>query len=202
MDGTASSGGDAAGDLLSGIEQVIGTGFGDTFLGTAADETFNGGGGDDTLTGAGGNDSLYGEAGNDVLNGGAGSDVLDGGAGTDTVTYANSALGVTANLADSSFNTNEAAGDTYNQVENLTGSAFNDRLTGDGADNVLDGGAGNDRLAGGAGADSLIGGAATIPPIIRKPPALSHSALAARVRELARAVAARHRETRSLALKA
>ena len=161
MDGTASSGGDAAGDILSGIEQVIGTGLADTFLGSGADETFRGGGSDDTMTGAAGNDTLYGEAGNDLLNGGLGSDVLDGGAGTDTATYANSALGVAANLADSSFNTNEAAGDTYNLVENVTGSAFNDRLTGDSAANVLDGGTGNDRLAGGAGADSLIGGVGT-----------------------------------------
>lgn len=161
LDGTASSGGDAAGDLLSGIEQVIGTGLADTFLGSAADETFRGGGSDDTMTGGAGNDSLYGEAGNDLLNGGAGSDVLDGGGGTDTATYANSALGVAANLADSAFNTNEAAGDSYNAVENIMGSGFADRLTGDGGANVLDGAAGNDRLAGGAGADSLIGGAGT-----------------------------------------
>ncbi|MBX9884858.1 MAG: calcium-binding protein, partial [Novosphingobium sp.] len=161
LDGTASSGGDAAGDILSGIEQVIGTSLADSFFGTGADETFRGGGGDDTMTGGAGNDTLYGEAGNDLLGGGLGSDVLDGGAGTDTATYANSALGVAANLADSAFNTNEAAGDTYTSIENLIGSAFNDRLTGDGAANVLDGGAGNDRLAGGAGADTLIGGAGT-----------------------------------------
>lgn len=97
----------------------------------------------------------------DLLNGGAGSDLLDGGAGTDTATYANSSLGVAANLADSAFNTNEAAGDTYNAVENIIGSGFADRLTGDGGANVLDGGAGNDRLAGGAGGDSLIGGTGT-----------------------------------------
>jgi Ca2+-binding RTX toxin-like protein len=161
LDGVVSSGGDAAGDVLSGIEQVLGTGFADTFTGGAADETFHAGAGNDTLLGGQGNDTLYGEAGDDLLNGGAGSDVLDGGVGIDTATYANSTLGVTANLASSEFNTNEAAGDAYASIENLIGSGFNDRLTGDASDNVIDGGAGNDRLNGGAGADTLIGGLGT-----------------------------------------
>ncbi|WP_295531335.1 calcium-binding protein [Novosphingobium sp. Chol11] len=161
LDGTASSGGDAAGDTLNGIEQVIGTSLADTFFGSAADETFRGGDGADSMTGAAGNDTLFGEAGNDLLNGGLGSDALDGGAGTDTATYANSALGVAANLFDSAFNTNEAAGDSYTSVENLVGSAFNDRLTGDDGNNNIDGGTGDDRLSGGVGADTLIGGTGT-----------------------------------------
>lgn len=87
--------------------------------------------------------------------------MLNGGAGSDTASYANASVGVAANLSDSAFNTNEAAGDSYAAIENLTGSAFNDKLTGDGGANVLDGGAGNDTLVGGAGADVLTGGAGT-----------------------------------------
>ena len=55
-------------------------------------------------------------------------------------------------------NTGDAAGDTYANIENLTGSGFNDTLTGDSGANTLDGGAGSDVLLGGLGADTLIGG--------------------------------------------
>ncbi len=37
-------------------------------------------------------------------------------------------------------------GDTYNGIENLVGSAFDDQLTGDASANVLRGGSGNDDL--------------------------------------------------------
>ncbi|MCF6327284.1 MAG: calcium-binding protein, partial [Devosiaceae bacterium] len=43
-----------------------------------------------------------------------------------------------------------------NSIENLIGSAFDDRLTGDANDNVLTGGAGNDTLTGGAGNDTFV----------------------------------------------
>ncbi|MFV4725678.1 hypothetical protein ACNJUL_21275, partial [Mycobacterium tuberculosis] len=70
------SGGDAEGDLLSGIERVVGSNF------------------DDVLTGSSAADALLGGAGDDTLQGGAGADTLDGGAGTDTVTYALSGAGI------------------------------------------------------------------------------------------------------------
>ena len=52
----------------------------------------------------------------------------------------------------------DAHGDTLENIENLTGSAHNDKLTGDGNDNVLKGGAGFDVLKGGGGKDTLEGG--------------------------------------------
>jgi Ca2+-binding RTX toxin-like protein len=48
--------------------------------------------------------------------------------------------------------------DTLTDIENLTGSAFNDVLTGDANANALSGGAGNDTIDGGAGVDTLTGG--------------------------------------------
>lgn len=86
-----------------------------------------------------------------------GDDALSGGLGTDTVSYAAAGSGVTASFANASINTGEAAGDTYDQVENLTGSAFDDYVYGNSGNNVIDGGAGNDILKGYAGNDHLIG---------------------------------------------
>lgn len=65
---------------------------------------------------------------------------------------------MTANLSSSGGNTGEAAGDTYNSVENIIGSSQGDTLTGDGSANVLTGGLGDDTLTGGGGADNLFGG--------------------------------------------
>lgn len=42
------------------------------------------------------------------------------------------------------------ARDTLSNVENLTGSAFNDTLSGNGGDDALIGGGGSDTLRGGA----------------------------------------------------
>ena len=47
-----------------------------------------------------------------------------------------------------------AAGDTFSNIENLTGSSHNDTLNGDDGDNILAGGAGADRLDGGDGTDT------------------------------------------------
>ena len=92
------------------------------------------------------------------MEGRGGADALDGGAGFDTASYANALSGVRVNLAAPAANTGDAAGDTFNSVEALIGSAYNDTLIGDSNANTLDGGAGDDVLEGGAGADTLIGG--------------------------------------------
>ncbi|KQV43355.1 MULTISPECIES: calcium-binding protein [unclassified Rhizobium] len=158
---------DALGDTFSSIENLTGSRFGDTLTGNAGVNVLLGGDGADVLNGAAGNDRLDGGAGDDVLIGGLGADTLIGGAGIDTASYADAAKGVIANLANSKVNTNDALGDTFSFIENLTGSNYADTLTGDananmlvggaGAD-VLNGAAGNDTLYGGAGADDLYGG--------------------------------------------
>ena len=121
------------------------------------------GAGPDLVHGEAGNDTLFGGHGNDVLDGGTGADVLNGEQGSDTATYENAAAGVTAtlDLTLGVVNTNDAAGDTYTSVENLTGSAFNDILIGDSSANVLTGGSGDDKLVGGGDADTLDGGSGT-----------------------------------------
>lgn len=99
------SGGDAAGDTLSGMDNVLGSAFDDVLTAHNTQGNLFGGAGNDTLYGGAGNgdalyggdgndlidglagaDSLFGDAGNDRLQGGEGNDTLVGGAGNDTLT--------------------------------------------------------------------------------------------------------------------
>ena len=63
------SGGDAQGDILGGIESIIGSTH------------------DDVLTGDNAANTLDGRSGNDTLKGGAGNDTIDGAGGIDTIIY-------------------------------------------------------------------------------------------------------------------
>ena len=154
--------GDAQGDMLSNIENLIGSPY------------------NDALTGDTGNNVLRAGAGDDVLIGGAGADRLRGGTGQDTVSYTGSTEGVTVRLHSLAAGGGDATGDTFPglvdvaytdangvaqleplpDVERLTGSAHNDILAGDARDNVIDGGFGDDTLYGGPGGgdDELSGG--------------------------------------------
>jgi Ca2+-binding RTX toxin-like protein len=58
-DGLAETGGFADGDLLSNIEAILGSSFGDTLIGDAAVNTLFGNLGNDTITGGAGQDRLY-----------------------------------------------------------------------------------------------------------------------------------------------
>lgn len=124
-----------------------------------------------------GNDVIQTNAGNDFIDAGAGNDLIEGGAGTDTVSYesAGSAVAVGLNRQDQEQDTGGAGLDTLRQIENVTGSDFDDTITGnrfdnrllglDGADtinaragdDVVNGGNGNDFLKGAAGDDLLRG---------------------------------------------
>ncbi|MBW9066125.1 calcium-binding protein [Rhizobium herbae] len=159
--------GDAEGDTFSSIEGIIGSDYADSLYGDTAANVLSGGAGGDLLDGGSGDDALIGGSGDDVMEGGAGADVFLGGAGLDYASYAGSASGVVASLAEPALNSSDAKGDTYTDVEGLVGSDFADRLTGDGEANViiagngsdvLTGGSGNDVLGGGRGNDTLTGG--------------------------------------------
>jgi Ca2+-binding RTX toxin-like protein len=62
-------------DVITNVESVMGSAFGDQIVGS---------GGSDTLSGGDGDDSIFGGSGNDTLTGGAGADRLEGGFGDDT----------------------------------------------------------------------------------------------------------------------
>ena len=102
---------------------------------------------------------IRGRGGNDVLEGRGGADFLRGGPGTDTASYASSSSGVTVNLLSNLGFNGDAAGDTFELIENLIGSSERDYLIGDNAANRIEAGGGNDQLAGNGGADTLVGGA-------------------------------------------
>jgi Ca2+-binding RTX toxin-like protein len=72
----AGAGGDAAGDTLAGIENLVGSQYNDTLAGNAGDNRLSGGAGHDRLVGADGRDVLVGGAGNDQLTGGLHADTF------------------------------------------------------------------------------------------------------------------------------
>jgi Ca2+-binding RTX toxin-like protein len=122
--------------------------------------TVNGTAGGDVYAGSEYNGNvLNGGGGNDKLIGGSGTDQMNGGANTDTVSYEKSTAGIIVNLETKAGTGGYAAGDTYDSVENVVGSAFGDTLYGDVSNNYLAGLGGNDVLIGGSGADTLNGGA-------------------------------------------
>src|SRR5262245_4004472 len=149
------TGGDAAGDVLTGIEGLIGSSH------------------EDRLTG----NTLH-----NVLAGGLDSDVLDGKGGVDTADYSRDHffdVGDTADLVNVHLGLNGADGtaaeflenpgsngtsftqvsiDTLRNIENVTGTNGRDELVGNEQDNVLDGRGGGDIIDGGFGNDTLIGG--------------------------------------------
>ena len=128
MTGTG-SGGDAQGDRLLNIENLVGSNFDDTLEGS-------------TVSGS-----------------------LDGGLGNDTVSFAHAAsgaggAGVTVNLALTTWqNTITGGWHQLLNIENVTGSAFNDTLIGNFGNDIITGLGGNDTLNGNWGADSMFGGA-------------------------------------------
>ncbi len=124
-DGTT-SGGDADGDTLTSIENILGSNF------------------DDILTGDAGDNVLSGVAGDDRFDGGDGADQINGGDGNDTVTYENSDAGVTVNLLNGQTSGGHAEGDRLSSVENVIGSDFDDVIISGTTDNIMTGGAGSD----------------------------------------------------------
>ncbi len=183
--------GDALGDRLMGIENVIGSVANDIITGDDGVNSINGGAGNDLIKGGQGSDKLYGDdgndqlhgdsgddliyggSGNDILIGGAGKDTLDGGDGIDTASYATSTLGITLNLAaalGSQGLAGDALGDRLIGIENILGGAGNDIIRGTNAANAIYGGIGNDTIYGeggddilapGVGKDIIYGGAGT-----------------------------------------
>jgi Ca2+-binding RTX toxin-like protein len=151
------SGGDAEGDTYASIENLVGSAYADALGGDDESNSLSGLSGDDFLDGGDGDDALWGGSGNDTLKGGGGADALKGEMGIDAASYYESPAGVIAALGIGGAG-GDAEGDTFEGIENLTGSIYADTLWGDDGVNKLMGMDGNDTLKGFGGADSLDGG--------------------------------------------
>jgi Ca2+-binding RTX toxin-like protein len=145
-------GGDAEGDTLISIENVIGSAFHDVFTGSSLGNFLSGGAGNDLFYSGDGSDTIIGGDGSDVLNGEAGDDTMDGGAGDDLLI---------GGLGDDIMR-GGAGADTLldvNGVAKLYGDDGDDTLNSAGSTaGLLDGGAGKDYLTVANGNYTLIGG--------------------------------------------
>ena len=157
-----------SGDTTNSIEniQIIKGGSGaNTFIGNAFDHQFIGGSGDNTFIANGGNN---------VYTGGGGKNVLDysraGTSAFDTVTLGASgrtlvldgvdidmSKGVTSNNGWVDAN-GKSGVDHFSGVNQITGTAHNDRIKGSDGDDVIFGGGGDDLIIGSGGNDTIDGG--------------------------------------------
>ena len=101
--------------------------------------------------------SLTGNDLNNTIYAGAGNNVLNGSKGIDTVSYQYASAAVTASLDLAGAQPTGGSGsDTLRNIENLTGSRYNDILTGSSRNNTINGGPGDDSMAGGPENDTYV----------------------------------------------
>ncbi|WP_271078640.1 calcium-binding protein [Aurantiacibacter sp. MUD61] len=184
------SGGWAAGDTYSSIEQVIGSNFGDTIHGTDESERFQAGAGNDYMYGKGGDDSYGftdGTGVDYVTDTGGFYDymVVDGSISLNDLTMSRSGSTLVLGRKSTSdkmyvqshFSTDSQGLKSYTMdrltfengswlwISHLTsfqnGGGGNNTLHGTGQSDWLHGYSGNDVINGGEGLDVLIGGAGT-----------------------------------------
>jgi Ca2+-binding RTX toxin-like protein len=154
---TVTGGGFIGGTLSLSGDFIEGLDGNDTIESSGGADTIYGGAGSDFISSQGGSDILYGEDGNDILSGGSGGDALNGGTGWDTANYANSTASVQVVMYNLSYNTGDAAGDTFVGIEAIQGSGYADILVGDFNANAIIGGGGGDWIDGTGGGDYLYG---------------------------------------------
>ncbi|MBN8630228.1 MAG: Hint domain-containing protein [Rhodobacterales bacterium] len=188
INGSANTGGAAAGDTLSGFENLTGSFYSDSLTGDGAANYIDGAGGSDTILGGAGNDTINGGDGADTLYGGdgddrfvlgvsPGNDVIYGGEGVETsgdTLDASSQVtaGVSLNLTGAETGSLTTAGGTvsFNQVENFVLTDHADTVSASattapinvnamGGNDSMVGSGGNDTLDGGTGSDTISGGA-------------------------------------------
>lgn len=166
LDGsTQGIGGDASGDVLIEIDDIVGSEYDDKIVGNEFDNEIIGGAGDDILIGLAGDDiikggngdnQLIGGAGDDRFEGGTGANQMDGGDGKDAMSYLESAAGVKVNLLTGAASGGQADGDSLTNIEYILGTYYDDELIGNASANGFTGLAGDDLLDGGSDGDDIL----------------------------------------------
>ena len=145
-------GGDATGDVLSGIQYLQGSASGDELMGTSGANYINAGAGDDWIDAS------------------AGADTNDGGDGFDTIDYSQTSFvagavpAISANLGAGTVTVRNADGSTTTQnasnEEQIIGTSSNDSFSGAGTawNFTWDGDGGTDTISGGSGSDTYVFG--------------------------------------------
>lgn len=166
-------GGDAEGDLMIGVSNLVGSANADMLTGNDDANTLRGMDGNDSLSGGAGTDTLEGGSGADRLDGGTGIDVLDGGLGNDIYWVDNLGDTIINEVAFSSGGGIDTIYSTVDFTMNVNfevlrlegtddlvgiGSSLGEALVGNAGANSLVGNFGNDVLWGRGGDDTLIGG--------------------------------------------
>jgi len=134
VDGSIGTGGHAEGDVINGIENIIGSDYDDTIHANNLANYIDGGDGIDTI------------------------DYSDASRASDTGIWVN--LGdseVPYHISQSSL----SKGDIVVNIENIIGSNYRDTIYGNASDNTIDGGKDMDNLYGYDGNDTIYGGDAT-----------------------------------------
>ena len=114
--------------------------------------------GDDIILLNADNRFVFANGGNDTIIQTETAQHNHGGSGEDTVSYSSSDAAVEVNLQTGTGSGGFAEGDSYESIERVVGSDFDDVLIGNDEDNQLLGGRGDDQLISGGGADFLDGG--------------------------------------------
>ena len=102
-------------------------------------------------------DTIFLYSGDDQTRPGDGADAIFGGSGRDRVSYFDATSAIIASLSSGSGSLGFADGDTYDSIEDLFGSQFDDTISGNGVANSLNGFLGNDTIYAGAGNDTVVG---------------------------------------------
>lgn len=173
LNAVVGSGGDAEGDIMVGMTDLIGSAYADNLAGNDDANMISGLAGNDILTGAGGNDMLFGGDGRDRLDGGTGDDQMTGGLGDDHYVVDSGGDQVLDEIGFSLGGGIDTVASwiTYTLGANVeilrlqggedldgTGNGAPEVLVGNIGANVLTGNYGNDRIVAKAGNDTLIGG--------------------------------------------
>jgi len=143
--------------LMQDLSEITIPGY-TVFEGGSGADRLSGTVGDDQIWGYAGNDTLLGYGGDDVLYGGSGADILDGGAGINTAVYYSSDVGVVIDLKSGIGSGGDAQGDKLINIQDVSGSDYDDKIYGTDDGDYFYGAAGDDAIYGRGGDDFIFAG--------------------------------------------